>query len=155
MRKSSAWQFPTPLAGPTDWTLPFATVAIKRIWSDQHHLIASLFDVKTAKRIENAQMSARVGDTGIHVANSTGSLHMNHASHPGADKGNVRQFRSRWAFIAFKHTAQLSGLHYYQPFLLLLSLPLMHSLMLGSHGRGSHGNHPSPTDNRRENNDSR
>ena len=33
--------------------------------SGQHHLIVSLFDVKTGKRIENAQLSARIGEAGL------------------------------------------------------------------------------------------
>jgi hypothetical protein len=33
--------------------------------SGQHHLIVSLFDVKTGRRIENAQVSARVGEVGL------------------------------------------------------------------------------------------
>ena len=33
--------------------------------SGQHHLIVSLFDVKTGQRIENAQVSARIGELGL------------------------------------------------------------------------------------------
>lgn len=33
--------------------------------SGQHHLIVSLFDVKTGQRIENAQVSARVGELAL------------------------------------------------------------------------------------------
>ena len=33
--------------------------------SGQHHLIVSLFDVKTRQRIENAQVSARVGEAAL------------------------------------------------------------------------------------------
>ena len=33
--------------------------------SRQHHLIVSLFDVKTGRRIENAGVSARVGEPGL------------------------------------------------------------------------------------------
>jgi hypothetical protein len=31
----------------------------------QHHLIVSLFEVKTGKRIENARVSARIGEAGL------------------------------------------------------------------------------------------
>ena len=33
--------------------------------SGQHHLIVSLFDVKTGQRIENAKVSARIGEPGL------------------------------------------------------------------------------------------
>ncbi len=33
--------------------------------SGQHHLIVSLFDVKTGKRIEDAQVSARIAEPGL------------------------------------------------------------------------------------------
>ena len=33
--------------------------------SGQHHLIVSLFDVKTGRRIENAAVSARIGEPGL------------------------------------------------------------------------------------------
>ena len=33
--------------------------------SGQHHLIVSIFDVRTAKRLENAQVSARVSEPGL------------------------------------------------------------------------------------------
>jgi len=33
--------------------------------SGQHHLVVSLFDVKTGRRIENAQVSARIGELGL------------------------------------------------------------------------------------------
>ena len=33
--------------------------------SGQHHLIVSLFDSKTRQRIENAQVSARIGELGL------------------------------------------------------------------------------------------
>jgi hypothetical protein len=33
--------------------------------SGQHHLIVSLFDVKTGRRIENARVSARIGELGL------------------------------------------------------------------------------------------
>lgn len=33
--------------------------------SGQHHLIVSLFDAKTRRRIENAQVSARIGEPGL------------------------------------------------------------------------------------------
>lgn len=33
--------------------------------SGQHHLIVSLFDVKTGRRIEDAQLSARIGEAGL------------------------------------------------------------------------------------------
>ena len=33
--------------------------------SGQHHLIVSLFDVKTGKRIDTAQVSARIGEAGL------------------------------------------------------------------------------------------
>jgi len=33
--------------------------------SGQHHLIVSLFDVKTGQRMENAKVSARIGEPGL------------------------------------------------------------------------------------------